>query len=66
MGVTETEVSKANEHYKVEEGADIRYLSCGQQRILVNAFIHGAEGAIKLLIEEAKVKEREFIEEDNS
>ena len=66
MGITESEIQQASGYYKDRDNVDIGFLDFGQQRTLVNAYIHGAGKAIELLIEEARQKEKDFIEEDNS
>jgi len=59
-------INKARQHYKTENGVDIGFLNYAEQGFLVEVFIHGAEGVVKKLLSEAREKEDEFLQEDNS
>ena len=59
-------IKEARDHYKKENGVDIGYLGYAEQGFLVDVFIHGAEGVVKRLLSEAREKEDEFLQEDNS
>lgn len=59
-------INKARQHYKTENGVDIGFLNYADQGFLVEVFIHGAEGVVKKLLDEARTKEQEYLNEDNS
>lgn len=59
-------INKARQHYKTENGVDIGFLNYADQGFLVEVFIHGADGVVKKLLDEARIKEQEYLNEDNS
>jgi len=63
MGITESQIQQATGYYKEKDGVEIGYLDFGQQRTLVDAYIHGASKAIELLVEEARKRELGSLEE---
>lgn len=66
MGERIEVINKARQHYKTENGVDIRFLNYADQGFLVDVFIHGADGVVKKLLDEARIKEQEYLNEDNS
>lgn len=66
MGSQVELINEARDHYKKENGVDISFLGYAEQGFLVDVFIHGAEGVVKRLLTEARIKEDEFLQEDNS
>ena len=57
---TQKETNQAIEHFKEKEGIDIGNLLYDERRVLTEAFLHGAEGAIKLLIQRVKDSEADI------
>lgn len=63
MGSQVEIINEAREYYKKENGVDIEYLGYADQGFLVDVFIHGAEGVVKRLLSEARVKQQEAEDE---
>lgn len=62
MAVTQSEMNKTVQFYRENNGVDIRHLLFDEQKVLTEAFMHGAEKAIQMLLDRAKQKEMEIVE----